>query len=140
LITDFFVYGTLKTGQVREGMWPRQPLRVENAWTVGQLFDLGDYPALIDGSELISGQLWSFAEEHLEQVIKVLDEIEVTNQPNEENLYDRVIAEVYLVGDRRRSAHCYYYARPSDLVGLEPIPATSEWQGRLCCSWPLGTG
>lgn len=46
LITDLFVYGTLKRGQCRETMWPRPPVSVRPAFIRGRLYDLGPYPAI----------------------------------------------------------------------------------------------
>jgi gamma-glutamylcyclotransferase (GGCT)/AIG2-like uncharacterized protein YtfP len=68
-----FVYGTLKRGQVRERSWPRQPLAVEPAWTLGRLFDLGPYPGLLAGTDRVLGELWRFAAEDLPETLRVLD-------------------------------------------------------------------
>lgn len=51
-----FVYGTLKRGEEREAMWPRWPVRVEAATTLGILYDIGPYPALAAGDDVVEGE------------------------------------------------------------------------------------
>jgi gamma-glutamylcyclotransferase (GGCT)/AIG2-like uncharacterized protein YtfP len=99
LITDLFVYGTLKRGECRESLWPRKPLRVREAFVLAQLYDLGPYPAirLDDESDLdwIAGEVWSFNHEDALATIARLDEIEETNQRGYRNLYDQVLVRAY---------------------------------------------
>ena len=71
-----FVYGTLKCGQVREKCWPRKPQSVEPATVRGILYDLKKYPALVEGSDLVVGELWRFAAEDVPVTLTTLDEVE----------------------------------------------------------------
>ncbi len=106
-----FVYGTLKRGQCRERSWPRQPLSVEPAWTLGRLYDLGPYPALVAGDDRVRGELWRFAAEDLPETLRVLDGIEgFRNQPGD--LYRRVVAECMTKAGQVANAFTYRYARP----------------------------
>ena len=41
-----FVYGTLKKNQLRGSLWPRPPIALGPAITLGELWDLGSYPGL----------------------------------------------------------------------------------------------
>lgn len=86
-----FVYGTLKRGQVRERCWPHQPLAVEPATVRGALYDLGRYPALVPGDDVVAGELWCIAEEHLEDTLTELDRVE-GHAGEPDDLYWRVVA------------------------------------------------
>ncbi len=68
-INAVFVYGTLKTGQCRESCWPRKPLEVRRAWTLGALYDTGPYPALFAGEDMVAGQVWIFDADDMQQLL-----------------------------------------------------------------------
>ncbi|GAB5405475.1 MAG: hypothetical protein Aurels2KO_37060 [Aureliella sp.] len=108
----FFVYGTLKRGQCREKCWPYKPQQVMRAWTLGRLFDLGDYPALLDGSDQVWGEVWEYRADEAEAVLAVLDEIEVTNQPGTTNLYDRILCTATVADSTQLAAYTYRFAHP----------------------------
>ena len=94
--TSVFVYGTLKRGQCREGLWPRLPVSVNPAWVFGTLFGRHDYPAMKTGSDQVVGELWRFKPSDLDRVLEVLDQIEGANQPGSIDLYRRVVTEVWV--------------------------------------------
>jgi gamma-glutamylcyclotransferase (GGCT)/AIG2-like uncharacterized protein YtfP len=71
-----FVYGTLKRGEVRARSWPRLPLKVDPATVRGTLFDLEAYPALVEGNQIVAGELWHFAPDDIPETLAVLDMIE----------------------------------------------------------------
>ncbi len=142
IVTNVFVYGTLKRGQCRERMWPRAPLSIRPGFVRGWLFDLGPYPAMwcagchecdVDSfdddpcqCDWIEGELWSFAKQDMATTIEELDEIEETNQPHVCNLYDQILVRVYESPDSPPAAApsvlalTYQFSRPSD------IPLTSR--------------
>ncbi|MCA9126912.1 MAG: gamma-glutamylcyclotransferase [Planctomycetales bacterium] len=133
LCANIFVYGTLKRGQCREKCWPRPPLQVNPAWTFGYLYDLGDYPALIDGTDRIAGEVWSFLDADLDEVLAVLDGIEGTNQPAERNEYDRITDNVFLMSGDSTRAQMYVYARREVLSeGMKLVALTSD----MYVAWP----
>lgn len=106
-----FVYGTLKRGQCRERSWPRMPMGVEAAWTLGRLYDLDPYPALVEGSDRVLGELWRFAQEDMPETLRVLDEIEgYLSAPGD--LYRREVVACTTEGGIVASAFTYFYARP----------------------------
>ena len=124
-----FVYGTLKTGQERERQWPVPPLAVRRAWTLGRLYDLGPYPALIPGDDRVLGELWTIAAASIAETISVLDEIEGTNQAGLANEYDRVAVEVFLPDGAQERALIYHFAQHSLLTSatyLAPSIALDE--------------
>ena len=99
MVQHIFVYGTLKTGQLREDCWPHHPLVIEKATVRGQLYDLGSYPALRPGDDIIEGEAWKLAELDLPETLSVLDEIEgFYDSPRD--LYKRVTIECELIGDQ----------------------------------------
>lgn len=139
--TRFFVYGTLKRGQCRQVCWPRAPRKVSAAWTLGRLFDLGPYPAMLPAigppgtAPRVLGEIWEFAPEYVDEVIRVLDEIEGTHVPGEPNEYDRVTVEVHTFDGQPYTAHAYFFARPID-EGL--LVATDVRIGdQLYAGWPV---
>ena len=108
MITELFVYGTLKRGECRESMWPRKPTRIREAFVRARLYDLGAYPAIRvdalsedddanvdDDLDWVAGEVWSFEPDAIDETIAALDEIEETNQPRTINLYDHVLVRVY---------------------------------------------
>ncbi|HUE74163.1 MAG TPA: gamma-glutamylcyclotransferase family protein [Pirellulaceae bacterium] len=106
-----FVYGTLKRGQCRERAWPRRPLGVESAWTLGRLYDLGPYPALIEGTDRVLGEVWRFAPEDMRESLRVLDGIEGFRDQSDD-LYRREVVECTTESGIVVRAYTYCYARP----------------------------
>ncbi len=114
-VTAIFVYGTLQRGEVREQYWPRKPLRIECAPLRGQRRDLGDYPALIAGEDVILGELWSFMESDVDATLSVLDEIEWYGQ-DDDDLYVREIVACRTLSGEERPAFTYRYAKPAEIA------------------------
>lgn len=138
IVTNVFVYGTLKRGQCREKMWPRPPFSIRPGYVRGWLFDLGPYPAMwcADCHETggdscdddpcpcdwIEGEIWSLAKQDMSITIAELDVIEETNQPHSCNQYDQILVRVYQSPDTPLAAASsvlaltYQYSRLSDAV------------------------
>ena len=133
-VEAIFVYGTLQRGEVRERCWPRQPLRIEWGTIRGQLRDLGEYPALVAGEDLILGELWHIAESDMQATLATLDEIEWYGQDDNDLYVREVVACLSLSGDERR-AYTYRYAKP-DEIALRPI-VLSDAEG--FCRWSRGS-
>ena len=130
LICHVFVYGTLKRGQLREGMWPHQPLRVTVAETRGRLYDLGPYPALVTGEDRVGGEIWEFSPQHMSRTLSVLDEIEgYAGGPDD--LYERVVLHCTTEGAETLAAFSYLYARSNLLTATRLRP---DHDG--VCRWP----
>ncbi len=138
-----FVYGTLKQGQCREKCWPLEPLSVVAAWTLGRLYDLGPYPAMVRGDTPVAGQLWSYNGQAIEKVRLELDCIEVTNQPGIPNEYDRVEVQVHTLDGTTLMAETYLFSRPDQLVRFAKLHSAELDYGELKlavwpknCPWP----
>jgi gamma-glutamylcyclotransferase (GGCT)/AIG2-like uncharacterized protein YtfP len=109
-----FVYGTLKTNEVRAPKWPHNPLRIEQAIARGALFDLGPYPALADGDDSILGEAWFIAAEYLEKTLSILDQIECFGV-DDVDLYVRRVIPVTLASGATQHAYAYFIADPATL-------------------------
>ncbi len=123
---NFFVYGTLKRGECRAHLWPREPLVVEDAWVHGELYDAGVYPALVSGADKVLGELWTFAKQDFEAVVHVLDEIEEYRPNDAYNLYNREVIECETASGRQASAYTYLYARLKDLPAFTRLAANDH--------------
>ena len=110
LPTSFFVYGTLKRGQCREHLWPETPQSITTAWTLATLYGRQDYPAIQTGEDRVLGEVWRFEASQMPQVIKQLDRIEGTNQPNESDLYSRCTVNCFDLNEHPLGiSYCYFY-------------------------------
>ncbi|MBI2480460.1 MAG: gamma-glutamylcyclotransferase [Planctomycetia bacterium] len=118
-IEAIFVYGTLQRGEVRERCWPRKPVRIEWATIRGQLRDLGEYPALVDGEDLILGELWHIAKADMTATLATLDVVEWFGQ-DDHDLYTRETVTCRTLAGEEQPAYTYRYARLAD-VALSPI-------------------
>lgn len=154
LVTDFFVYGTLKRGECRESLWPCKPITVREGFIRARLYDLGLYPALRvddeqgelpshhlsggrDDLDWVQGEVWSFTRSDALITNRILDEIEETNQRGYRNLYDHVLARVYDRPHAKASklALVYQYSssgRLSNHCRLRPR------DGEIFVSWSAG--
>ena len=128
-----FVYGTLMRGGVRAGRWPREPLSVERAVARGRLYDLGPYPAMTAGDDVVAGELWRFEQADMEETLRVLDEIECFGQQGVD-LYVRCVIDCETEHGAARRAHVYFIADP-DLPRPDQriLPDASGH-----CRWPAG--
>jgi gamma-glutamylcyclotransferase (GGCT)/AIG2-like uncharacterized protein YtfP len=130
---NFFVYGTLKRGECREQRWPRSPIVVEEAWVLGELYNAGNYPALLPGTDKVRGELWSFSQAEFDAIVEVLDGIEEYRPGDPHNLYTREVIDCETMSGRRTVAHTYQYARLHDLPTFARIAANvsesefAEW-------------
>lgn len=117
-LRTFFVYGTLKRGECREHAWPCPPESVAEATTHGQLHDLGEYPAMVPGEDLVVGELWTVPKSGLADTLRVLDSIEGYRPGNDDNLYERRIVECLNNESQTQMAYTYFY--------LHPLPDTDR--------------
>ena len=115
-----FVYGTLQRGEERDTMWPCQPTKVEYATLRGRLYDLGQYPALLDGDDLIEGELWHFKERQMSLTLDALDEIECYGN-DDVDLYIRRVVSVKTKCGQDLDAHTYFFANPDELAVVRVV-------------------
>ncbi len=138
-ITAVFVYGTLKTGQCREQCWPRRPQEIRRAWTLGELYDTGPYPALFPGTDCVGGQVWIFAASDMDAVLRELDEVEEYRPGHEAtNLYNRVTIECTDEYSHIIHAHTYLYGRAHEQALFKRMQPSYSWAERRLALWPEG--
>lgn len=134
-ITSFFVYGTLKQGQLREGCWPHVPLSIQTAFVRGALFDLGPYPAMTSGDDWVAGELWTFAARQIATTLRTLDGIEGYQPGRTRNLYIRMVLPIYMqpepavVAEHRAYIYC---------MSRSQLPANAKAVLGPIASWPVG--
>lgn len=125
--SGLFVYGTLKRGQLNHVLVAPYTLSVEPARARGRLYDLGLYPALVEGDGLVEGELLHLRRSDLRKVLALLDRLEgyVPEEPSA-SMYVRRVVEVIVWDGEPREAYTYYYNRdPEGLPRLE----SAEWTG-----------
>jgi gamma-glutamylcyclotransferase (GGCT)/AIG2-like uncharacterized protein YtfP len=128
-----FVYGTLQRGQERGNRWPFPPVKVEWATVRGRIHDLGPYPALVDGSDLVLGELWHLRPEHLDETLRALDAIECFGV-DEVDLYVRRVVDCQTLSGQSYRAHVYFLADPSSSAAAPAVPPDA----RGYCRWTKG--
>lgn len=130
---SFFTYGTLKRGQERhillQELYDEAQIEIRPAYTIGRLYDLGYFPALLPGEDKIEGELITIHNENMMGTIKtMLDGIEGYFGPDDErNLYYRDVKDVYLPDGSIYQAYAYFFSRPQLL---------SDTQRMKKGSWP----
>lgn len=129
-ITALFAYGTLKRGQCRERYWPAVPQEVLRGTVRGTLWDLGPYPGLTVGEDLVAGEIWLFVRSEMTKILQVLDDVEgYHDQPGDWFVRKSVIATAE--GGERLPAWVYYYGRPLPETAKQVLPAANG-----TVSWP----
>ncbi|HID22528.1 MAG TPA: gamma-glutamylcyclotransferase, partial [Planctomycetaceae bacterium] len=107
-----FVYGTLMRGGSRQRLWPRRPQRIERAQVRGVLYDLGPYPAMVEGDGQVGGELWEFAAADMAATLDRLDHIEGYVPGDPDSLYARRIIRCQTESRAAALAFCYFFAKP----------------------------
>ena len=145
MIRQFFVYGTLKRGQRNESIWPHRPVAVHDCWVTGQLMGRSDYPAMIAGEDHVLGELWSFGDSDVPDVIAQLDRLEGTSGNQPDDLYHRILVSTFDLDDNPLGeAYTYHYVPDPIMHGFVRIeagePRSSDVRGsgdlRGYVAWP----
>lgn len=118
MIRHVFVYGTLRTGDVRWHLL--EPFVVDDGWpdTVpGELFDTGfDYPAAVFGATgTIIGQTFALLETSFDHALATLDDVE--------DVVEGEYTRVTVTTGRGVTAWAYAYGAGA---ALTPIPS-GDW-------------
>jgi gamma-glutamylcyclotransferase (GGCT)/AIG2-like uncharacterized protein YtfP len=111
--TAVFVYGTLKRGEVREKCWPKKPVAIEEASVRGALYALDEYPGLVEGEDVVVGEVWRFAAEDMQETLARLNQVEGFCGGADDE-YRRVVIMCETV-EGTVEAWTYLYARVSEL-------------------------
>lgn len=133
---SFFVYGTLKHDSVRASLWPYAPLRIVSAEIRGVLFDLGPYPAVVEGELRIWGERWDFLPEQITNTLALLDRIEGYGQ-DADNLYVRRVVDCWDEANICVPSFAYFFADRSWAAQHPQVPPNEH--GRCVWNAPPGS-
>lgn len=123
----FFVYGTLKRGELNHPLLAPYARAVVPATTRGQLCDLGLFPALIDAEGIVRGELVALDSGDLRAALVILDALEGYDPADPSgSMYVRRVVGVQLGDGTAAAAYAYFYNR--DPQGLTPV-LSGEWFG-----------
>ena len=108
-----FVYGSLKFGEINHHrIFAGYDIKITSAWTYGELYDLGYFPALTEGNNKVYGELIEF--NNLEILVRV-DSLEGYRGENSNfNLYDRM--EIIVFTDKNEFTAWAYFLNKSKII------------------------
>lgn len=123
----FFVYGTLRPGEVNHDLLLRGRLRSEEPGRLAGavLYDGPGYPYAVEqAGGVIAGELLTPRPESYAELLVALDELEEYAPNDPRNLYERVAREVTRTADATAVRAWVYVAAP-------PVAARLRTRGRL---------
>lgn len=139
----FFVYGTLRPGEVNHDLFLRGRVRSEEPGRLpgAQLYDGPGYPYVVeepDGGP-VCGELVTADPEEYGELLAALDELEEYRPGDPRNLYERVAREVVRVADGKAVRAWVYVAAPSVAVRLRArgkVIESGDWLTRRTTAPP----
>ena len=123
-----FVYGTLKKGKGNhDRILSGYDIKITPAWTYGELYDLGWYPALTQGNNKVYGELIEFDDPEILMKIDWLEGFRRKDSPS--NFYDRVKTTVFINSKTPVIAWIYLITseKIQDII-YEPV-SSGVWEG-----------
>lgn len=122
-----FVYGTLKRGQVNYPLIAEAVSAALPATIRGRLYDVGRFPALAHGDEIVHGELLLIAPEALEDVLVALDDLEGYDASDPAaSFYLREIVTATTDDGQEHAAYIYFFNQ--DTAELPYLPG-GAWPG-----------
>ena len=108
-----FVYGSLKFSENNHNrIFSGYDIKITSAWTFGELYDLGYFPALTDGNNKVYGELIEF--NNLEILTRV-DSLEGYRGENSiYNFYERRIIQIFT--DKNEFTAWAYFLNKSKII------------------------
>lgn len=123
-----FVYGTLKRGELNHGLVAPFARSISGAWTEGDLFDVGLFPAMVAGTGQVRGEVVRLDPADVEEVVTLLDLLEDCRPDDPAgSLYLRRIVEVVTDDGERERAYAYFYNREHG--ELPPVETLERVEG-----------
>jgi gamma-glutamylcyclotransferase (GGCT)/AIG2-like uncharacterized protein YtfP len=127
-----FVYGTLKRGEINHGLVAPVIRSIERGWVEGVLYDVGEFPAMVEGAGRVHGELMRVAVDDLPGVLRVLDRLEGYDSRDEAgSMYLRRIVEV--TGESGTCERAYAYLCNPAHPGMPPMDCFPVVEGG---DWP----
>ena len=130
LVSNLFVYGTLKPGQSNYRQIEDHVIDHKPGIIDGVLVDLGAYPALVPGEGIVKGIMLRVNREALE----ITDRIEGYQPDRDRCLYLREEVAVRFEGGQEAVAWTYFFANPSSIADC-PRLVTGESDGIPVFAW-----
>ena len=118
-----FVYGTLKKGFANhDRIFAGYDIKITSAWTYGELYDLGWFPALTAGRKKVLGEIIEFDDPDILQKIDRLEGYKGKDDPF--NFYDRVKVNVFVNSNTPITAWIYLMTNKKFQDSIyEPVPS-----------------
>lgn len=119
-----FVYGTLREGFYNfERILKGRTTNIQLATIEGyDMLNLGSYPGIITGDNVVHGELLSINPNVYLQTLQVLDKLEGYDPSQKsKSLYHREIQKVKLEDGTVVDAYIYIYNRKRGITGFSPI-------------------
>lgn len=108
-----FVYGTLKKGfPNHERIFKGYEIKITEAWAYGELYDLGWYPALIQGNNKVYGELLEFDDPEIFMKIDMLEGY--SGKESSFNFYERRKIQVF--SDKEEFTTWAYFLNKSKII------------------------
>jgi len=133
----FFVYGTLRPGEVNHDLFLRGRIRSEEPGRLADalLYDGPGYPYAVaePGGGPVLGELVTARPEEYGELLGALDELEEYAPGDPRNLYERVAREVVRTADGTAVRAWVYLAAPSVAVRLRArgkLIESGDWLSR----------
>ena len=117
-----FVYGSLKFGENNHNrIFSDYDIKITSAWTYGELYDLGYFPALTEGNNKVYGELIEF--DDLE-ILRKIDYLEGHRGENSIfNFYDRRGIQIFT--DKNEVKAWVYFLNKSKIIDSDGELITS---------------
>ena len=117
-----FVYGTLMTGFSNYNQIKPYVESIENARAEGKLYDLGYFPAMVDGYADVRGQLFKIDAAHEEEALKRLDRLE-----GHPSLYRREKREVF-IEETKELEEAWVYIYNNEISDDSRLIESGNWR------------
>jgi len=117
-----FVYGSLKFGEINhDRIFGSFDIKITPAWTYGELYDLGYFPAMTEGENKVYGELIEFDDI---EILRKIDYLEGYREKNSIfNFYDRKIIQVFT--DKNEVTAWVYFLNESKIIDSDGELITS---------------
>jgi gamma-glutamylcyclotransferase (GGCT)/AIG2-like uncharacterized protein YtfP len=133
-----FVYGTLRKGYANHRIISDYVKRITPATIRGWMFNLGPYPAVVQGDGYVEGELIEFKEAEFEKAFQVMDRLEGFSTPGSlYNHYERITTEAITRDKRKEECFVYIYSNDhkSELLQNDSIIYSGDWSQKDQETW-----
>ena len=121
-----FVYGTLKSSENNHNrIFAGYDIKITPAWTYGELYDLGWYPALTSGENKVYGELIEFDDPEILMKIDMLEGYR--GKESSFNFYER--REIQVFTDKEEFTAWAYFLRKYKIIDADgELISSGKWK------------